>query len=204
MSDDIEDIWKEAGDLNKEKRANRETVKIKKKVQSTCCSSGNTKKESTCCSSSSTKEEESKEKSDKECVEKAQKESNDEIKNIIPGTQKVMFKTYGCSHNTSDSEFMIGLLADYGYNLVDDFNDAHVCVINSCTVKNPSQDAFISYIAKARNTGKKIVVAGCVPQGDRNIKGMEDCSMIGVTQINRIVEVVEETLKGHQVIKLVI
>jgi hypothetical protein len=36
-----------------------------------------------------------------------------------------------------------------------------------------------------------------VPQGDRNIKGLEDVSVIGVTQIDRVVEVVEESLKGH-------
>jgi threonylcarbamoyladenosine tRNA methylthiotransferase CDKAL1 len=91
------------------------------------------------------------------------------------------------------------LLSEYGYNFVDDFADSDVCVINSCTVKNPSQEAFVNYVNKAKKTGQKIVVAGCVPQGDRNIKGLEDCSMIGVTQIDRIVEVVEETLKGNQV-----
>lgn len=53
------------------------------------------------------------------------------------------------------------------------------------------------------NGGKKaqkpIVVAGCVPQGDRNIPGLEDISVIGITQIDRVVEVVEETLKGNKV-----
>ena len=38
-----------------------------------------------------------------------------------------------------------------------------------------------------------------MPQGDRNIKGLEDVSVIGVTQIDRVVEVVEESLKGHNV-----
>jgi threonylcarbamoyladenosine tRNA methylthiotransferase CDKAL1 len=198
MSDDIEDIWKEAADLNNEKRQDKNTVKMKKKAAAavSCCG-----KQEVCCGGAGPKKKESEEKEqqDKENVEKHENELQDGDKNIIPGTQNIMFKTYGCSHNTSDSEYMMGLLAEYGYKLVDNFENAQLCVINSCTVKNPSQDAFINYIAKARSTGKKIVVAGCVPQGDRNIKGMEDCSMIGVTQIDRIVEVVEETLKGHQV-----
>jgi hypothetical protein len=42
-------------------------------------------------------------------------------------------------------------------------------------------------------------VAGCVPQGDKNIPEIEDVSVVGVTQIDRIVEVVEETLKGNKV-----
>jgi threonylcarbamoyladenosine tRNA methylthiotransferase CDKAL1 len=36
---------------------------------------------------------------------------------IIPGTQTVYIKTWGCTHNSSDSEYMAGLLAAYGYNL---------------------------------------------------------------------------------------
>lgn len=45
--------------------------------------------------------------------------------------------------------------------------------------------------------GKPVVVSGCVPQGDRDLKGLEDVSILGVTQIDRVVEVVEEALKGH-------
>ena len=36
----------------------------------------------------------------------------------ILGTQKVYLKTWGCSHNNSDSEYMAGQLAAYGYNIV--------------------------------------------------------------------------------------
>jgi threonylcarbamoyladenosine tRNA methylthiotransferase CDKAL1 len=122
-------------------------------------------------------------------------------KSYLPGIQKVFVKTYGCSHNTSDSEFMMGLLNEYGYQLVDNFESSDACVINSCTVKNPSQDAFSNYISKAKKNGKKVILSGCVPQGDRTLPGLEDCSVVGVTQIDRIVEVVEETLKGN-IVKL--
>lgn len=57
---------------------------------------------------------------------------------IVPGSQKVFVKTYGCSHNISDSEYMAGLLAEYGYTLVDNMEEADACLLNSCTVKNPS------------------------------------------------------------------
>lgn len=36
---------------------------------------------------------------------------------IIPGTQTIYIKTWGCAHNSSDSEYMAGLLAAYGYRL---------------------------------------------------------------------------------------
>jgi len=56
-------------------------------------------------------------------------------------TQSVWFKTWGCAHNMSDSEYMMGQLAAYGYRLVpDDERDAaQLWLLNSCTVKNPSQ-----------------------------------------------------------------
>jgi threonylcarbamoyladenosine tRNA methylthiotransferase CDKAL1 len=44
----------------------------------------------------------------------------------------------------SDSEFMIGQLAEYGYNITSNPDDADLILINSCTVKNPSQDAFMT------------------------------------------------------------
>lgn len=42
-------------------------------------------------------------------------------------------------------------------------------------------------------------MAGCVPQGAPNSAYIKGLSVIGVQQIDRIVEVVEETLKGNSV-----
>lgn len=63
----------------------------------------------------------------------------------IPGTQKIYVKTFGCSHNVSDSEYMMGQLVEYGYKLIDDPLDADLILINSCTVKNPSQESLMRY-----------------------------------------------------------
>ena len=49
---------------------------------------------------------------------------------------------------------------------------------------------------EAKLLGKRIVVAGCVPQGHPSSNYIKDVSIIGVQQIDRVVEVVEETLKG--------
>ena len=60
-------------------------------------------------------------------------------------------------------------------------------MINSCTVKNPSQDAFMTMVVNAKKIKKPLVVAGCVPQGDRNIGEITEISSLGVTQIDRVV-----------------
>lgn len=35
----------------------------------------------------------------------------------IPGTQTIFIRTWGCSHNSSDGEYMAGILANYGYKI---------------------------------------------------------------------------------------
>ncbi|KAF1742946.1 hypothetical protein MXB_5515 [Myxobolus squamalis] len=95
---------------------------------------------------------------------------------------------------------MAGVLSEYGFLITDRPDDAQLWVLNSCTVKNPSEDSLRNSIKKVQIVAKSInvpiVVAGCVPQGDPNAKFIYGISVIGVNQIDRIVEVVEETLKG--------
>ena len=42
----------------------------------------------------------------------------DTCDSIVPGTQRVYLKTWGCAHNSSDGEYMAGQLAAYGYKIV--------------------------------------------------------------------------------------
>lgn len=118
---------------------------------------------------------------------------------IVPGTQTIYVKTWGCTHNSSDSEYMAGQLAAYGYRLTEDKSKADLWLLNSCTVKSPAEDHFRNEIEAGRKQGKHIVVAGCVPQGAPKSSFLQGLSMIGVQQIDRVVEVVEETLKGNSV-----
>ena len=55
-------------------------------------------------------------------------------------------KTWGCSHNNSDGEYMAGQLAAYGYQIVDDKMTADLWLLNSCTVKAPAEDHFRSVL----------------------------------------------------------
>lgn len=101
-------------------------------------------------------------------IQKEKEKNKPEIENNFeysgnPSDARVFVKTYGCSHNMSDSEFMMGQLANYGFSLVDNVENSDVVIINSCTVKNPSQDAIVNLVGKANAVGKKCVVAGCVP-----------------------------------------
>jgi threonylcarbamoyladenosine tRNA methylthiotransferase CDKAL1 len=117
----------------------------------------------------------------------------------IPAIERIYVKTWGCSHNSSDGEYMAGQLAAFGYSITDDPESSDLWVLNSCTVKNPSEDSFINAAKKALELNKQVVLAGCVPQAQKDHKMLKGLSAIGVQQIDRIVEVVEETLKGNTV-----
>ncbi|XP_078271018.1 threonylcarbamoyladenosine tRNA methylthiotransferase isoform X2 [Rhinoraja longicauda] len=118
---------------------------------------------------------------------------------VIPGTQTIWVKTWGCSHNNSDGEYMAGQLAAYGYKITENPSSADLWLLNSCTVKNPAEDHFRNSIKKAQEQDKKVVVAGCVPQAQPRMDYLKGLSIIGVQQIDRVVEVVEEAIKGHSV-----
>lgn len=95
---------------------------------------------------------------------------------------------------------MAGQLVSFGYSLTNQKDKADLWLLNSCTVKNPSEDTFRNDIQSGLNKGKYVVVAGCVPQGGASKQEyMKGLSIVGVNQIDRVVEVVEETLKGNMV-----
>ena len=93
------------------------------------------------------------------------------------------------SHFYIDGEYMAGMLASQGYKIIlEDAkkDDASVWVLNSCTVKGPSEMSFINDIRKGKNKGKKVVVAGCVPQGasaSKNSSEWDGLSVIGVSSL---------------------
>lgn len=84
------------------------------------------------------------------------------LSSVIPGTQTIYVKTWGCTHNSSDTEYMAGQLAAYGYNLTDDKLKADLWLLNSCTVKSPAEDQFRNEIKYGKKIGKHVVVAGYV------------------------------------------
>ena len=117
----------------------------------------------------------------------------------VPGDATIYTYTFGCGHNVSDGEYMAGQLIEAGYRVTDNFDIADAYLINSCTVKNPSEDHFVTLLRRSKGTGKPVVVAGCVPQADQQNKEWNDVSVVGVRHIDKVVDVVAEALRGNTV-----
>ncbi|MFC1686182.1 tRNA (N(6)-L-threonylcarbamoyladenosine(37)-C(2))-methylthiotransferase [Nanoarchaeota archaeon] len=109
---------------------------------------------------------------------------------------KVYIETVGCAHNFADSEHMAGLLAQAGYELVENENKADLIIFNTCTVKTPTEHAFFNRLEEVKKKKKKIVIAGCIPQTEPG--RLLDYSLIGTHQIDKITEVVAATLKDKR------
>jgi threonylcarbamoyladenosine tRNA methylthiotransferase CDKAL1 len=112
---------------------------------------------------------------------------------------RVFIKTQGCSHNYSDSEHMAGLLQQAGHTVVDEehADGADVVLLNTCTVKSPTENAFLHDLDKHKETGKKIVVGGCIPQAQPT--RFKDYSTIGTRQLDNVVDIVERTAAGETI-----
>ena len=107
---------------------------------------------------------------------------------------KVYVKTYGCTLNQSDSERIKGVLnTDKNVEIVDSLDKCDLEIINSCTVKNTAEEKLYREIRSAESKGKKVVVAGCVPQAEKSLIGtkLKKYSIIGPNNINDVTKVIK-------------
>ncbi|MDD4164040.1 MAG: 30S ribosomal protein S12 methylthiotransferase RimO [Eubacteriales bacterium] len=112
---------------------------------------------------------------------------------------KVGFVSLGCPKNQINTEKMISLLVNNGYEIVAEDVDAQVIVINTCAfVESAKQEAIENILdiawLKDNHTLKGIVVTGCLPERVREEIFTEmpevDC-ILGTGSYNDICEAVE-------------
>jgi tRNA-2-methylthio-N6-dimethylallyladenosine synthase len=77
---------------------------------------------------------------------------------------KIFFKTYGCQMNIHDSEIMKGLLVRAGHDLVPEIKSADLVIINTCSVREKSQNKVYSLMGRLKKNGYRVGVTGCVAQ----------------------------------------
>ena len=82
---------------------------------------------------------------------------------------KIGMISLGCAKNRVDSEIMLGLISDAGYEITGDAEDADIVVINTCGfIESSKQEGIdtILEIAGLKKEGKLsgIVAAGCLAQ----------------------------------------
>ena len=76
--------------------------------------------------------------------------------------KKVFLISLGCSKNLVDSEHILGLLKDNGYEVVLSESQADIVVINTCGFISDSKKESINQILNNINKSYKLVVTGCL------------------------------------------
>jgi ribosomal protein S12 methylthiotransferase len=93
-------------------------------------------------------------------------------------SKKIGFISLGCSKNLVDTEHMVGILKQAGYELTEDLEEANVIIVNTCTFIDMAKEESIQTILEAaqyKKTGKceRLVAAGCLAQQYKKSLGKE-------------------------------
>jgi len=116
--------------------------------------------------------------------------------------KKIYIETYGCSSNQMDSQIMHGLLSK-DYQIVDTAETADLVVINTCAVKQTTENKERHRINELQRAGKKLVIAGCLPEASPRIGNIAPAaSMISTNHITDIVNVVGNTFNNQKTVLL--
>ncbi len=81
----------------------------------------------------------------------------------------IHFVSLGCAKNRVDTEVMLGVSDQSGFEIVEDPTEAEVIVINTCGFIGPAKEESVEAILemsalKASGSCEKLVVAGCLSQ----------------------------------------
>jgi len=109
-------------------------------------------------------------------------------------------KTFGCQMNVNDSEKIRQLLENKGLTLCASEAAADIIIVNSCAVREKAQEKIFSYIGQFP-TAKKIIVAGCVAQVEKEAlfkKKVKIDYAVGTHQFYRIDEILDEIAAGRR------
>ncbi|MDD7218979.1 MAG: 30S ribosomal protein S12 methylthiotransferase RimO [Clostridia bacterium] len=118
---------------------------------------------------------------------------------------KLLFISLGCDKNLVDSEEMLGILTEHGFEITDDETQADVIVINTCCFINDAKEESVNTIlemAQYRKEGscKALIVTGCMAQRYKNeiIEEIPEVdAILGTTSYEEIFKAVEEAVRGN-------
>ncbi|MBE3581712.1 MAG: 30S ribosomal protein S12 methylthiotransferase RimO [Thermoanaerobacteraceae bacterium] len=122
---------------------------------------------------------------------------------------KVAVITLGCTKNEVDSEYMLGVLEEKGYELVETPEEAEVVIINTCSfIRAAKEEALRTILSLAPTRGEScpaLIVAGCLAQqhGPELWQELPEVgAFIGPEAIPRLPEIIERVLRGERLVDI--
>ena len=102
-----------------------------------------------------------------------QREYAEAVRSIIEAKYseppKAFVHTYGCQGNVADGERLKGMLADMGYELVEELEGADLVLYNTCAIREHAEDRVFGNVGalkgiKNANRDMRILLCGCMMQ----------------------------------------
>ncbi len=108
----------------------------------------------------------------------------------------------GCEKNRIDTEHMLGLLVQAGYDV--DANDelADYVIVNTCSFIQAAREESVRTLVELAESNKKIVITGCMAQHFQEQlldEIPEAVALVGTGDYHKIVDVIERAELGERV-----
>ena len=124
----------------------------------------------------------------------------------MPSNTKVALVSLGCDKNLVDSEKMLALLDDAGYEITDDEAEADVIVVNTCCFISDAMEESINELLRLSEyyeTGnlKALIACGCLAQryaSQIRSEIPEVSAVVGTNSYDELVDAIKGALSGDK------
>ena len=117
-------------------------------------------------------------------------------------------KTYGCQMNEHDSENISAILEAMGFSKVDDYNQADLVLLNTCSIRENAHNKAFGMLGrlkhlKSQNKGLLIGLCGCMAQEskvvDEILKDYKFVNFVfGTHNIYQLPEIIDDAVKTNK------
>jgi len=108
----------------------------------------------------------------------------------------------GCEKNRIDTEHMLGLLVEAGYDVDTNEELADYVIVNTCSFIEAAREESVRTLVELAQTNKKIVITGCMAQHfqEQLLEELpEAVAVVGTGDYHKIVNVIERVEQGERV-----
>jgi ribosomal protein S12 methylthiotransferase len=124
------------------------------------------------------------------------------IVNRMGNKPTIAISHLGCEKNRIDTEHMLGLLVEAGYNVDTNEELADYVIVNTCSFIEAARAESVRTLVELAEADKKIVITGCMAQHfqEELLEELpEAVAVIGTGDYNKIVDVIERVETGERV-----
>ncbi len=113
--------------------------------------------------------------------------------------KKIALVSHGCAKNLVDSELILGILAQNGYEITLNEDETDIVIVNTCSFIRDAERESVHTILELIEAGKKVIVTGCLAQKhpeELKAEIPELAAVVGTTDFTKIIEVVKQIDSG--------